>query len=545
MNLCAKDLIILDSDPHPGLKRTDATKLIRELLLSGAFAPGELFTEKTVIALLEHHALSVSRAPLREALGVLSASEQLIEQIPKAGLRLRVPSDTELDELLQECILIEGGILRTAPPRPAGQESHAHLETLRSSANSMKLMSAGQRPLDPFEYGRLDSAFHESLLALCAGTEYVDLQRSVLQRRNRFTLALASRPDLARVVAFHSPLQGKNPYDTIIECVEQALLSSNPRQVLTPLFSTVEVHLRNIRRWFLANGDQQKYLDLAIRDGVMSRHTRRDFAESSRILRDALVYAVAICDTRHALNAALEFSVTNRHAGFLPIADEYARAALAAATRAYDVEDPEGLGYRAWAHYELGRIHLEVTPQQGEPALPALGQEDGLDSAEALWTRGTPSEFAEREAWTHYALGQRIWRSYSEGEASERTKQAVAKTQKALEIFKALPDPYGEAHCHERLARYLRASNSSAAQIHLGHARALAVANGYWAVLGRLAVFDISCTADTSDDLAHSMDSAEQLLNQVGDRRSANHLYANGRRSGLLADFVEGVGCER
>jgi GntR family transcriptional regulator of vanillate catabolism len=105
-----------------------ATLGLRELVLSGAFAPGERVPELRLV-----DELGVSRTPLRSALMTLE-HEGLLETLPGGGFVVREFSRAEVDDAIELRGVLEGTAARLAAER---LESPRELTALKECSRRM------------------------------------------------------------------------------------------------------------------------------------------------------------------------------------------------------------------------------------------------------------------------------------------------------------------------------------------------------------------------------------------------------------------------
>jgi DNA-binding GntR family transcriptional regulator len=112
--------------------RQSVYEVLVELIVAGTLGPGEHLVESELA-----RQLGVSRQPVREALHRLEA-EGWIDLRPSQGAFVHVPTDREVDELLDVRELLEGATARLAA-RSATPESVAALrETWREGAAAVE-----------------------------------------------------------------------------------------------------------------------------------------------------------------------------------------------------------------------------------------------------------------------------------------------------------------------------------------------------------------------------------------------------------------------
>ena len=134
-----------------------ATLGLRELLLSGAFAPGERVPE---LRLVEE--LGVSRTPLRIALTRLE-HEGLLETLPGGGFVVRKFTRSDIGDAIELRGVLEGTAARFAAERLAGPE-----ELVPLAAVSQEIEAIVRDPsFEAFlEYILLNEEFHAGLVQL-------------------------------------------------------------------------------------------------------------------------------------------------------------------------------------------------------------------------------------------------------------------------------------------------------------------------------------------------------------------------------------------
>lgn len=144
---------------------------LRELLLAGAFAPGERVAEIPLAA-----RLGVSRTPLRLALTALE-HEGLLEMLPSGGFVVRDFGAADIADAIELRGVLEGTAARLAAERLADP---AALAPMRAAVAAMEPLVRGPAPgLADFErYVGFNEAFHAALLDL-AGSAV--LRRAIAQ----------------------------------------------------------------------------------------------------------------------------------------------------------------------------------------------------------------------------------------------------------------------------------------------------------------------------------------------------------------------------
>ncbi|WP_311239768.1 MULTISPECIES: GntR family transcriptional regulator [unclassified Xanthomonas] len=144
-------------EPMANNHRLQAVQQLRELILCGAFAPGERITEA---ALAER--LAISRTPIRQALPAL-CQEGLLVQVGNRGYAVRRFSQQESLDALEVRALMEGMAARTVAEQGA---STALLSTLHACLCEGDRLFA-KRSLDAGDeqtYGAINARFHRAIV---------------------------------------------------------------------------------------------------------------------------------------------------------------------------------------------------------------------------------------------------------------------------------------------------------------------------------------------------------------------------------------------
>lgn len=132
---------------------------IRELLIQGAFQPGERIREVPLSA-----RLSVSRTPLRLALERL-ALEGLIEARPTGGFVARQFTMSDILDAIDLRGVLEGAAAQRAAERLESETEVEPLEECVAAGDALLRRSLAGVDLIR-EYTRIDTRFHSSMLAL-------------------------------------------------------------------------------------------------------------------------------------------------------------------------------------------------------------------------------------------------------------------------------------------------------------------------------------------------------------------------------------------
>ncbi|HXF97957.1 MAG TPA: GntR family transcriptional regulator [Gaiellaceae bacterium] len=159
---------------------TKATLGLRELLLSGAFGPGDRVPE---LRLVEE--LGVSRTPLRIALMTL-AHEGLLEALPGGGFVVREFTRTDIDDAIELRGVLEGMAARLAAER---LESDDELEPLHELLRALDEVVRDPSESAFMTYIELNQAFHDGFRDLAKSRQ--------LSRALEHVLALPFAPPSA------------------------------------------------------------------------------------------------------------------------------------------------------------------------------------------------------------------------------------------------------------------------------------------------------------------------------------------------------------
>ena len=140
-----------------------------DLIVGGELPPGQHMVETD----LARH-LGVSRQPIREALHRMEA-EGWVDLRPSQGAFVHVPTDSEVDELLDVRALLEAETARLA----AGAASPAQVARLR------EICAEGQAAAEEDDFGRAvaaNDAFHAEIAAIAGNSVLAELADIVGRR---------------------------------------------------------------------------------------------------------------------------------------------------------------------------------------------------------------------------------------------------------------------------------------------------------------------------------------------------------------------------
>jgi DNA-binding GntR family transcriptional regulator len=163
---------------------------LREEILSDRLPPG---TELQEVALAE--SLGVSRGPVREALGRLSA-EGLVTIRPRTGAVVRSLSKDEFIECYQVREALETYAMRLAVPKLTREDVR--------SLDELTERMAKRAPDDVEGFFEANRAFHDRIVDLSGNRQLGTVYRQVARQIGRYQLrSVALRGNLERSIAEH------------------------------------------------------------------------------------------------------------------------------------------------------------------------------------------------------------------------------------------------------------------------------------------------------------------------------------------------------
>jgi DNA-binding GntR family transcriptional regulator len=167
---------------------------LREAIISGEFKPGQPVVESDIAA-----QLGVSRAPVREAIQILSA-EGLVEIMPYRGSVVRSLSRRDIEELYSLRAVLESFAIQRVIER---RDQNA-IEQLKQHYDAM-LDAAQQGDLNLVNY--VDRQFHDSLIAQ-SDHHLLAMTWNSVSMRVRQVMALRNRKnsDLKQIAYNHLPI---------------------------------------------------------------------------------------------------------------------------------------------------------------------------------------------------------------------------------------------------------------------------------------------------------------------------------------------------
>jgi DNA-binding GntR family transcriptional regulator len=166
-------------------------EFLREEILSDRLPPG---TDLQEVALAD--SLGVSRGPIREALGRLSA-EGLVTIRPRSGAVVRSLSRGEFIEAYQVREALETFALKLAVPKLTAEDEqtlHALIEQMMEQAQANDVPG----------FFRTNATFHERLVEASGNRRLIDLHSQLAGQLGRYRMrSLALRGNLQRSIAEH------------------------------------------------------------------------------------------------------------------------------------------------------------------------------------------------------------------------------------------------------------------------------------------------------------------------------------------------------
>ena len=156
---------------------------LREAIVTGEFAFGELLSEGRIAALL-----GVSKTPVREAFQELRR-EGLVEIQPQRGTVVFTPGEAEFEALVEFRTLLEVGALKAALALAATGLA-AELDGIVAR---MRTVRAEDRVQD---YLRLDGEFHEAIVAHSGNGYLRDAYAGIASRMAALRTQLGREPAL-------------------------------------------------------------------------------------------------------------------------------------------------------------------------------------------------------------------------------------------------------------------------------------------------------------------------------------------------------------
>lgn len=171
----------------PTAPRTDLTKILREAIVSGEYAPNQRLIEADLSA-----SYGASRAAVRTALLELAA-EGLVDRLPNRGSRVRAIPLSEAIEILEVRISLEGLCAAKAAENITDAEI-AEFTRLRAD-----ILNAAESDL--FEYSRLNQLLDRRIREIAHHPTAVGILERLRAQGVRHQFRLAFYPGRAAVSA--------------------------------------------------------------------------------------------------------------------------------------------------------------------------------------------------------------------------------------------------------------------------------------------------------------------------------------------------------
>lgn len=183
----------------PSLKRASlrdqALAVLREGMVSGELAPGEIYS---VTALANQ--LGVSASPVREAMLTL-VNQGLMEPIRNRGFRVLPIEDSDRREIFELRVLLEIPAMEKLTGHPAIKEEYD-----KHSAVAAEIVTAA-REGDLIDYLDADRRFHMGLLAHTTNERLLELVDGLRDQTRLFGLKeLSDRGTLTASAEEHQPI---------------------------------------------------------------------------------------------------------------------------------------------------------------------------------------------------------------------------------------------------------------------------------------------------------------------------------------------------
>jgi DNA-binding GntR family transcriptional regulator len=159
--------------PRPVPLRQSVYDALIDLIVGGELAPGQHMVETDLA-----RQLGVSRQPIREALHRMEA-EGWVDLRPSQGAFVHVPTDQEVDELLDVRALLEAETARLAAASPPGPARTARLARLR------EICGDGHAAAEADEFAAAvaaNNAFHAEVAAIGGNAVLAELADIVGRR---------------------------------------------------------------------------------------------------------------------------------------------------------------------------------------------------------------------------------------------------------------------------------------------------------------------------------------------------------------------------
>lgn len=221
----------------------EVATIIRQLILSGQFEPGERLNELNLA-----ETLSISRSPIREALQALAA-EGLVRAVPGRGMFVAAFDADTIDQLAEVRQALECKAARLAAER-ADDDLIDALDRL--------LASTKEALADPDQPYPRDLDFHQQVLDMSGNLKLVETARSVV-----------TQFQLARARSGEAPTRAKAAYEEHYR-IYQAIRDRDPEAAGAAMHAHLECSRRNVRQ--LLEGTTGDLRDAAARRLNVSGH---------------------------------------------------------------------------------------------------------------------------------------------------------------------------------------------------------------------------------------------------------------------------------
>ena len=173
------------------------TARLREMILNGAFAPGERMTENALAS-----ALGVSRTPVRVALSLLE-QEGLVSSAPNRGFRVEAYSVDDISDAIDVRGTLEGMAARLVAENGLPRRTAAELRRCLEVGDRI-IDQATVSPDDASDFGEMNGRFHRAIVE-AAGNKAPDSGLELTHKRP-FVAPLA--------IAIHDSIDAKSQMAT-------------------------------------------------------------------------------------------------------------------------------------------------------------------------------------------------------------------------------------------------------------------------------------------------------------------------------------------
>lgn len=205
---------------RPEPLRAEVYRRVVRLMTDGELEPGQTITEAGL-----SKTLGVSRTPVREALLQLEA-EGVLQSTPARGFTVRELSTQEATELYPILSALEALAIRTTVPDEIDIEQLNDLDEQLSAA------------ADPIARWKLDTAFHEAMIASCPNQSL-----RALITRLRVTMSRYEIEYMRKVGAW------KHTFGTRHTPIIDALKAADPERAGEAIWQNWAQSLHAVRSW--------------------------------------------------------------------------------------------------------------------------------------------------------------------------------------------------------------------------------------------------------------------------------------------------------